>query len=305
MSKQTNRVDAHQIITDKIIEGLERVGANDWQCPWHRSAGTGAPVNGVTHHAYKGINWLLLGMVTEGTGCNRFASYKQWQSKGRQVRKGEHGFPVTFYKQIQVTDKAGQEGEKVTQVKNIPMLRISTVFCESQLNDYEPDTSTPARPNLVDVCQRVDDLVQVLGVDLRCTYPDRAFYRSHDDFINMPARSAFKGTKTSSPTESYYSTLLHELTHWTGHGSRCDRKLRSAFGSKDYAKEELIAELGSAYLAQEYGVSLELREDHTQYIKNWLQCLKDDKRFIFNAAALAQKACDFIHQQSTAQAVAA
>ena len=302
MSKQTNRVDAHQIITNKIIEGLERVSANDWQCPWHRSANNGGrPVNGVTKNAYKGINWLLLGMVTEGTGCNRFASYKQWQSKGRQVAKGERGFPVTFYKQITVQDKT-PEGEKT---KNVPMLRLSTVFCESQLKDYEPDTSTPARPNLVDVCQRVDDLVQALDVDLRCTYPDKAFYRSHDDFINMPARNAFKGTKTSSPTESYYATLLHELTHWTGHGSRCDRKLRNAFGSKEYAKEELVAELGSAYLAQEYGVSLELREDHTQYIKNWLQCLKDDKRFIFNAAALAQKASDFITTNSTAQAVAA
>lgn len=297
--------DAHQIITDMIVEGLEKVDANDWQCPWHRNAGVGAPINGVTKRPYQGINWLLLSMVAAETGCNRFATYKQWQSKGRQVRKGEHGVPITFYKQVQITEKP-KEGETTSGTKEVPMLRISTVFCESQLNDYEPAAVPTPPANPVTSCEEVDRMVEALGVDLRQTYPDRAFYRPSEDFINMPPRDLFQGTATSTPTESYYATLLHELTHWTGHSSRCDRKLRNTFGSSDYAKEELVAELGSAYLAQEFGVSLSLREDHTQYIKSWLKCLKEDKRFIFSAAAMAQKACNFITTNSqAAQKVAA
>jgi len=289
MSVSLEKSDKYQQITNKIIQGLEEVQPGQWKCPWHKIGAVGLPLNGVTKKEYRGINWLLLSIASEETGCGTFASYKQWKTKGRQVKKGSTGFPVTFFKTLKV-EESTKEG---TVEKDIAMMRFSTVFCESQLEDYEPK-ETKARPNKVEFSESVENLVQSLSVDLRTENRNQAFYRSDLDFINMPPKEQFAGTPTSSATESYYSTLLHELTHWTGHKTRCDRKLRNHFGSKDYAKEELVAELGSAFLSQQYNVSLELRPDHIQYLKSWLQCLKDDKKFIFKAAALSQKATDFI-----------
>jgi len=298
------KIDAHQQITDKIIEQLEKVDSSDWQCPWHRASGQlGAPTNGVTNATYRGINWLLLGLATEETNCSVFATYKQWQSKGRQVAKGSTGYPVTFFKKLEVPVEGAADGEQET--KHIPMIRLSTVFAESQLVDYTPPEDMAERPSLVEVSAAVTEAVANLGATIRTENHNAAFYRSADDFINMPPASAFKDTKTSSATENYYSTLLHELTHWTGHGTRCDRPLRNAFGSPAYAKEELVAELGAAFLCQQFGISAELREDHAQYLKSWLDCLRGDKKFIFNAASLAQKAVDFINTNSISQAAAA
>lgn len=298
------KVDAHQQITDKIIAQLEKVDASDWTCPWHRASGhLSAPTNGVTKASYRGINWLLLGLATEETNCSTFATYKQWQSKGRQVAKGSTGYPVTFFKKLEVPVEGAADGEADT--KHIPMIRLSTVFAESQLVDYTPPADQPERPNMVEVSAAVTEAVANLGAVIKQDNLNAAFYRSADDFINMPPASAFKASKTSTATENYYSTLLHELTHWTGHGTRCDRPLRNAFGSKAYAKEELVAELGAAFLCQQFGISAELREDHAQYLKSWLECLRGDKKFIFNAASQAQKAVDYINANSIAQAVAA
>jgi len=298
------KIDAHQQITDKIIEQLEKVDSSDWQCPWHKASGQlGAPTNGVTNATYRGINWLLLGLATEETNCSVFATYKQWQSKGRQVAKGSTGYPVTFFKKLEVPVEGAADGEQET--KHIPMIRLSTVFAESQLVDYTPPADQPERPSLVEVSAAVDEAVSTLKADIRTDNTNRAFYRSANDFINMPPQNAFKASKTSTATENYYSTLLHELTHWTGHGTRCDRPLRNAFGSPAYAKEELVAELGAAFLCQQFGISAELREDHAQYLKSWLDCLRGDKKFIFNAASLAQKAVDYINTSSISQAVAA
>jgi antirestriction protein ArdC len=298
------KVDAHQQITDKIIAQLEKVNASDWQCPWHRASGQfGAPTNGVTNATYRGINWLLLGLATEETNCSVFATYKQWQSRGRQVAKGSTGYPVTFFKKLEVPADAADADN--TDTRHIPMIRLSTVFAESQLTDYQAPEAQPERPSLVEVSAAVEEAVANLGAVIKQDNLNAAFYRSADDFINMPPQNAFKASKTSSATENYYSTLLHELTHWTGHGTRCDRPLRNAFGSKAYAKEELVAELGAAFLCQQFGISAELREDHAQYLKSWLECLRGDKKFIFNAASLAQKAVDYINANSISQAIAA
>jgi antirestriction protein ArdC len=123
---------------------------------------------------------------------------------------------------------------------------------------------------------------------------ERAFYRPADDIIQMPERERFLGTETSTPTEAYYGTLLHELTHWTGAKKRCDREFGKRFGDQAYAMEELVAELGAAFLCADLGISVTPRQDHAAYIDNWLSVLKADKKAIFTAASKAAQASDYL-----------
>jgi antirestriction protein ArdC len=124
----------------------------------------------------------------------------------------------------------------------------------------------------------------------------RAYYRPSTDSIQLPPRDAFIGTRTSNPAESYYSTVLHELTHWTSHAQRCDRQLGKRFGDDAYAMEELVAELGAAFLCARIGITAEPRIDHAQYLASWLSVLKADKRAIFTAASKASESTDWLHR---------
>jgi antirestriction protein ArdC len=134
---------------------------------------------------------------------------------------------------------------------------------------------------------------------------DRAFYRQKDDFIQVPDMDLFTGTPTSSPTESYYAVLLHELTHWTGHKRRLDRDLTGRFGDESYAMEELVAELGAAFLCADLGISNGPRDDHAAYVANWLKVLKNDKKAIFTAASKAGQAADYLSRLETKKATEA
>lgn len=147
-------------------------------------------------------------------------------------------------------------------------------------------------------------LVSQTGADIRHS-GDQAYYAPAQDYIVMPSRALFKDTSTSTATENYYSTLFHELTHWTGAKHRLDRLSNDRFGSKDYAFEELVAELGAAMCCALTGVTSSPREDHARYILSWLKALKSDKRFIFSAASHAQKALDFLFSQQQETALAA
>ena len=281
-----NQEDKFQKITDEVIKMLE-TSEGTFELPWHNLKGTGVPINIVTKKPYRGMNRFWLTLATMHLNNSNFASYKQWQDKKRQVKQGERGYEIVYYKPTtwKVKNEAGEEEEKSTA-----LLRFSVVFNETQLDDYEKPKEEE-RESVVEEVWRAEEIVEALKPDIE-DGAGGAFYRPNEDKIYLPSVEMFKST------EQYYATLLHELTHWTGHKTRCDRPIRNNYGSKEYAKEELIAELGSSFLCQDLGVTNYLREDHVQYLKSWLGALKDDKKFIFKAAAKAQQAVEWIHEHS-------
>jgi len=269
--------DIYQDVTNQIINALEN-GTAPWRKSWACN-GAGDPLrhNGVP---YKGINWLLLQLSPWGAA--HWLTYKQAQAEGGQVRKGEKGSPVVFFKKITVEDKS--TGEDV----QIPMLRHYTVFNAEQIDGLpEKYYPRPIERNPDDTCAATEKLIAETGAEMRHG-GDSAYYSPGQDFVQMPHFAAFDSAV------AYYGTALHELTHWTGHEKRLDRNIKNAFGSKDYAREELVAEIGAAMLCSALGLENTVREDHSSYIDGWLKVLREDKRAIFKAAAMAQRAADYL-----------
>jgi len=304
MSTQYVKRDWAQEITDQIIEQME-AGAGEWQMPWHRMArgASSMPHNLTTGAEYKGINTLLLGLAGCAHQTDGWASFKQWQAKGRKVAKGSKGSKIVFYKPLKIEDVNARPNADGECVRTIPIMKVYTVFNEDQLQDYEP-ADQPEREDLTKRIAAADAFVNATGADIQHG-GGAAYYNRGDDYIRLPARDMFKATENSTATENYYSTLSHELTHWTGAPSRLERTKGKRFGDNAYAFEELVAELGAAFLCRRLGVTLDPRPDHAQYLTNWLQALKQDKRAIFKAAAAAQKAVTFLEEMQEAQPVAA
>ncbi len=287
------RFDVYTQVTNNIIAAIE-AGAGDWQMPWHRSGeGLNRPVNIDTAKAYRGINVVSLWASAQARGftTGTWGTYRQWQANGCQVRKGEKSSLVVFYKEFDVADRNDDTGE--TEHGKRLMARASWVFNADQVDGYEAP-ALPEPKNPVQVIDAAELFVTGTGATIRHG-GTRAFYRPSDDTIQMPERERFLGTETSTATESYYATLLHELTHWTGHDRRCDRQFGKRFGDDAYAMEELVAELGAAFLCADLGLALEPREDHAAYVDHWLEVLRGDKRFIVSAAAHAQRAVAWLH----------
>lgn len=280
-------------ITAQIIEQMET--ATDFEMPWHRIArgGVEMPMNATTGAEYRGINTLLLGLAGCAHSTDRWASFKQWKERGRSVAKGSKGVKIVFYKQIEI-DADGEAGADENGMKRIPMMRVYTVFNEDQLDDYTaPEVGEHI--DSTEALERADRFVAATGAEIREDNKG-AYYDRAGDYIGVPARALFRATKNASETENYYSTLFHELTHWTGAKPRLERTKGKIFGDKDYAFEELVAELGAAFLCRKLGVSLEPRADHACYLKSWLKALRDDKRLIFKAAAAAQRAVNYLDE---------
>lgn len=276
MAKQ--KIDVHQEVTNRIIEQLE-AGTRPWTKSW--AGGISQLPLRSTGEQYRGINTILLMMA--GYGNPHWMTYKQAEALGGQVRTGEKGTKVVFFKMLPVTDK--RTGED----RNVPLIRQYTVFNADQIDDL------PAKFYPVVDAQHSEDRIQHAEdfvVNCRAQYTetgDRAFYSPGEDRIVVPKFEAFDGAV------SYYGTLLHELVHWTGADHRLERDLKNGFGTKDYAREELVAELGAAFLCSSLGLEPEPREDHAAYLASWLKVLKEDKKAIFTAATAAQKAFDFLY----------
>lgn len=295
---RTGRFDVHQAVTDQIVAAIE-AGAGEWQMPWHRSGGSLArPVNIASNKAYRGINVLALWVVAEARGFshNLWGTYRQWQSAGAQVRKGEKGSLVVFYKEFTVTEEGGEADDGGIAINGKRLFaRASTVFNAAQVDGWTPPAAPEVpEPVIFDPIAEADRFIAGTGADIRHG-GDRAFYRPVGDFIQMPSKEAFTGTDTSTPVEAYYSTLLHELVHLSGAKHRLDRQFGKRFGDNAYAAEELVAELGAAFLCADLEVSLVPRPDHACYIAGWLKCLKADSRAIFTAASRAQEAVTYLH----------
>ncbi len=282
--------DVYQSITDQIVASIE-AGAGAFTMPWHRDTGTTMPTNALTGITYNGVNIVALWAAAEQCGFTTgyWATYKQWSLLGGQVRKGEKGSVVVFYKQtiVEVSDRESGKREN----KSLLYARSSRVFNVEQVDGWQPPK--PATPDPIKVLVEAERFVMTTSADIRIG-GDRAYYQPGADHIQMPDRDRFTGTETIDATESYYATLLHELTHWTGHGSRLDRDLSGRFGREGYAMEELVAELGAAFLCSDLGITNRPRPDHAAYIANWLTVLKKDTRAIFTAASKANEAKTFL-----------
>ena len=283
--------DVYQDITEQIITAIES-GAGDFHMPWHSDGlPRSRPVNALTGNAYRGVNVLALWTTAEvyGYTSNAWATFRQWQQLGARVTKGEHGTLIVFYKRMERESKDGEADEK--SAKPYLLARASLVFNVDQVEGWEP----PPRKvrGIVEGCEAAEAFVAAAGPVVRHGGGD-AYYRPSSDHIQMPDRDRFTGTATSTTTETYYATLLHELTHWTGHSSRLDRDFSARFGIEAYAMEELVAELGAAFLCADVGIENNPRQDHAAYIARWLKVLRDDKKALFTAASQASRAAEFL-----------
>jgi len=272
----------YQEVTDQIISEIEK-GAMPWVKPW--KADSTCEKNIASKKEYNGINRLILAMMTHFKGYQSpfYGSFKQWQDLGGTVRKGEKGTKIVFYKPVSV-EKTNDQGESENFAYSC--LKTYYVFNADQVDGIEiakPEVS----PRVYNPAPALDDRILKTGANIKHG-GSSAFFSPMGDFIGMPNRDTF------NDDSSYYATVLHELTHWSGAKNRLDRDLSGKFGNSKYAFEELVAELGAAFLCQDYQIQGELR--HAGYIQNWLTCLRENNQAIFKAAALAQKAADYINQ---------
>lgn len=283
--------DVYERITNRIVAELEQ-GTRPWLKPWNAEHAAGRITRPLRHNGipYQGINVIMLWgeAVAKGYAAPIWMTFKQALELGGHVRKGEKGSLVVYADRIRKTeiDDSGDEVER-----DIPFMKGYTVFNIEQIEQLPAHFYAPAQPRL-DPVARIDhaeSFFAATGADIR-TGGNQAYYSVTHDHVQMPPFECFRDA------ESFYQTLGHEICHWTRHPSRLDREFgRKRWSDEGYAAEELVAELGSAFLCADLDLTPEPREDHAAYIASWLKVLKNDKRAIFTAASHAQRAVDFLH----------
>ena len=314
-----------QEVTDGVIKLLEK-GESAWTRPWTQHERSNLPHNGVTGRFYRGCNvmWLSFIAMAQEYKSNEWGTYKQWQteharmlkkqgvnveqrtsvtSSGKErkywwnvddncaigaAKKGEKAHPAILFKPLKITEKDDDDNETF---KVIPLMRAFPVFNRNQT--VLPDRAVKATDNeprdITDWEHDTMALVEAHGVDYR-EGGDRAFFNYRQDYVQVPVLEAFKSA------EGRVATILHEVTHWTGHPSRLDRDIDEGFGSLGYAREELVAEMGSAMLSAYMGIPQIDLENHASYIQTWANRLKekDGHNYLFRASSAAQKAVDYL-----------
>jgi antirestriction protein ArdC len=287
-----SRPSIYQTVTDRILSSL-KAGVIPWEKPWKtpRYAGGPFPRNFYTGKPYRGINVLLLWSSEYSSPF--WLTFKQAQALNGNVRKGEHGTPIIFYKQL--PEYATKDGEGAGEDERVPfVLYHYTVFNVEQCDGLAlPEISQPAIAPEIDEDEFSESIVTGWenrpALYLNSPNEYRAYYRPSTDSVHMPARSRFVDTP------HYYSTLFHELVHSTGHASRLNRTFGDRFGDEPYSKEELVGEMGAAFLCAIAGIANEHTDRNTTaYIQNWIARLEEDNRLIIHAAANAQRAVDMI-----------
>lgn len=275
--KGGERTDIATEITERIVAALER-GVAPWVMPWTPTLRV--PSNAHSGKAYRGVNVLLLWMAAEqaGYGDSRWLTFKQALDLGGHVKKGEKGTRIVFW-QFNEREETNEDG--AIETRKSAWCRFYTVFNVSQCEGLGlPGVEGPrGEPGVAERVAAQAGARVLYGQSRACFWPDR-------DVIGMPERERFEAA------EAFEATLLHELTHWTGHKSRLAREFGKRFGDQAYAFEELVAELGSAFLCAELGV--EGRLQHAEYLGQWAAVLKADRRAIFTAARLAQQASEYL-----------
>ena len=289
---QTNQI--YKRVTQQIIDAIEAgAGAASYRMPWHNwGQSASCPTNVTTGRAYRGINILLLWAAAEAQGYSsgRWATYRQWTAAGAQVRKGAKATPIIFCKTSTGAPSCADDDGDADPGPGRLIARTCFVFNADQVEGAEPLPRC-----LLDETETVTAAAQFIGrtgVQIRHG-GDRAYYAPSIDQIWLPQHAQFRDL------ESYYAVLAHELVHWSGAKHRLNRPLDGRFGDAAYAFEELIAELGSAFLAAHLGLSLDPRPDHAIYIASWLKVLKSDPKAILTAASKAQQAADYLLDLTT------
>lgn len=287
----TNRQDVYTRVTDKIVAELEK-GVRPWIKPWSAEHAAGRITRPLRHNGetYSGINILMLwaSAMEQDFTAPIWMTFRQAKELNANVRKGEKGSLVVYANTLTRTEEA-DNGEEVE--RQIPFMKGYTVFNVEQIDGLPDHYYSKPAPRM-DGPQRIDHAESYftgLKADIRHG-GNRAYYSVSTDHVQMPYFESFRDA------ESYYATLAHEMTHWTRHQTRLDRSFgRKTWGDEGYAREELVAELGSAFLCADLDLTPEVRDDHAAYIGSWLEVLKNDKRAIFSAAAHAQRAVDFLN----------
>lgn len=289
--EQKSKKDCYADITNAIIADLEK-GVRTWVKPW--DGGNSIPCRPlrITGEPYRGINVMLLWSAAHQNGYRGgyWVTYQQAIHQGGHIRKGEKSTTVVFSGTLTRTE---QDDKGEVQEKIIPFLKAYSVFNIDQTDGlsekYQAPAAIPAVPRNNLRNEQVDRFVSNTKADVRYG-GDRAYYSPLEDRIQMPSLERFKDS------DAFYAVLLHELTHFTMLDTRCPRKFRPTIhGTENYAREELIAELGAAFLCADLRIALTPRPDHAEYIAGWLEVLRNDKRAIFQAAATAQRAVDFLN----------
>ncbi len=290
--KTTNQTDIYSRITNQIIADLEK-GVKSWTKPWKGGDDQSRITMPCRHNGekYQGINILSLwaSSMEQGFSSASWMTFKQAQELGGHVLKGEKGSLVVYANSMNRTEE-NDKGEEIQ--RQIPFMKGYSVFNAEQIEGLpesyydKPEITT----NPVERIERAEKFFTSTGAKIHHG-GHQAFYTIQHDYVKLPYIESF------IDAENYYATLAHEITHWTRHPNRLDRNFEGKkFGDEGYAKEELVAELGAAFISADHGIMLEDREDHSAYIASWLKALKDDKRAIFHAAAYAQRAVNYLHE---------
>jgi antirestriction protein ArdC len=279
-NKSYVNTDIYQLVTDRIVRLLE-AGTVPWPKPWRGAEF--APQNIVSRKAYRGINLMLL--YSSGFASPFWLTFRQAHALGGKVKKGEKSLPVVFWKFF--------EDEEDSERRKVPLLRYSNVFNLLQCDGIKTPGDFKAEDPFVPIerCEQVLAEMPQLPQILEGYGYGSAWYCPLRDCVQMPDKASF------SPPEAYYSVLFHELTHATGHASRLGRKAVgevNAFGSDPYSREELVAEMGAAFICGHCGIESATINQSASYIQNWLERLKNDRKLIIHAAGQGQKAADFI-----------
>lgn len=293
-SNAAAKADIYTRITETILAQLEQ-GTRPWAKPWnaeHLAGRITRPLraNGMP---YRGINVVMLWLAAtlKGYSAPIWMTYRQAAEIGGQVRKGEQGTAVAYADKLRRAETDETTGEAIE--REIFFMKHYTVFNVEQVDGLPAHFYATAAPQISEHAKiaQAEAFFAAIAADVRHG-GNRAFYVTQPDYVQMPPFETFRDA------ESYYATLGHECIHWTRHPSRLDRDFgRKRWGDTGYAQEELVAEIGAAFLAADLGLYLEPREDHAAYIASWLEVLKKDKKAIFIAASHAQKALDFLHSR--------
>lgn len=294
MQKQNERDDVYSRITRQIVTSLEQ-GVRPWVKPWNAEHAAGRITRPLRYNGtpYSGINVLSLwcSALAQNFSAPIWMTFRQAMELNAHVRKGEKGSLVVYANSIVRKEHDDSTGEDVE--REIPFLKGYTVFNVEQIDSLPEIYYTKAAPTL-DAVQRIkhaDEFFRAANAVIKHG-GNRAYYAQEVDYVQMPPFEAFRDA------ESYYGTLAHEMTHWTKHPARLARDFgRKSWGDEGYAMEELVAELGSAFLCADLEIALEPREENASYIATWLEVLKNDNRAIFHAASHAQRATDYLHDK--------
>jgi antirestriction protein ArdC len=297
--QRTDKQDIYTRITNQIVSHLEK-GVRPWVRPWDAQHAAGRITRPLRHNGkpYSGINVLSLwaSAIAQNFAAPVWMTFKQASELDAHIRKGEKGSLVVYADSIKRKETDEKTGDEID--REIPFLKGYTVFNVEQIEGLPEVYYAKAEPILDPVTriEHAEKLFAALGATIRHG-GNRAFYSIAADVIQMPPFESFQDAN------SYYATLAHECTHWTGSKTRLDRDFGGRrFGSEGYAVEELVAELGAAFLCADLELALEPREDHASYIATWLKVLATNNRAVFTAAAHAQSATEFINNRAAAAA---